>query len=413
MTAWRRTLDRLSGMRFDVRRFFIRVWPLLLSLAILFGAPMLVRLNHHGRVAFDAALYLPDMVLQPDIALGIPLPRPIELFTDAPSRERVVIEYESRDGPREIEADLYTPQGDGPFHAVVFSMGAPPLELDNERLVRIAEDSARSGVVMLVPFSERLDEHEILPEEIDALVAEFEYVQSLAKVDPQKVGFFGASVGGSLALVAAADPRIAGDVDHVVSFGGAYDALEAFGAIATHHITYGGIDEEWTPRRHSATVMREQFIWALDDADDRELLERWFLDREPGTADELATLSPAGRDTYEFLANRDPRAVPALVARLPAKTVDDMEYLSPRTSIDRVAAELFIIHDRADPFIPYTESRKLEDHLRGRDDIVAHFDELRLFEHVEPKLGQRPDVIALDSTRLVFRLYQLLLRWAD
>jgi hypothetical protein len=36
---------------------------------------------------------------------------------------------------------------------------------------------------------------------------------------------------------------------------------------------------------------------------------------------------------------------------------------------------------------------------------------LRLFEHVEPKLTQRPEVIALDSTRLMFRLYQLLLRW--
>ena len=44
---------------------------------------------------------------------------------------------------------------------------------------------------------------------------------------------------------------------------------------------------------------------------------------------------------------------------------------------------------------------------------MAHFDELRLFEHVEPKLEQRPDTIALDSTRMVYRLYQLMLRWAD
>ena len=64
--------------------------------------------------------------------------------------------------------------------AVVFSMGAPPLDLDEPRLVRIAEDSARKGVVMLVPFSERLDEERIEPEEIDALVAEFQYVQSAA-----------------------------------------------------------------------------------------------------------------------------------------------------------------------------------------------------------------------------------------
>jgi acetyl esterase/lipase len=402
------------------RRFLIRAWPLLLSLVILFGAPLLVRLNRHGRVAFDAALYLPDMVLQPDIALAhalgtdsVPFPRPITLFTDKPKREHVVIEYESRDGPREIDADLYTPRGDGPFHGVVFSMGAPPLELDNDRLVRIAEDSARSGVVMLVPFSERLDDHEILPEEIDALVAEFQYVQALPGVDRTKVGFFGASVGGSLALVAAADPRIADDVDTVVSFGGYYDALETFGDIATHHIEYDGVDEEWTPRQHSATVMREQIIRALPDENDRDLLTKWFVDREPGPPEELATLSPVGRESYDFLANRDPSAVERLIDRLPPEEVQELDYLSPRNSIDNVKAELFIVHDRADPFIPYTESRKLRDHLRGRSDIIAHFDELRLFEHVEPKLGQRPDVLALDSTRLVYRLYQLLLRWSE
>jgi acetyl esterase/lipase len=290
-------------------------------------------------------------------------------------------------------------------------MGAPPLELDNKRLVRIAEDAARSGVVMLVPFSERLDDHRIEPEEIDALVAEFKYVQSLPSVDPQRVGFFGASVGGSLALVAAADPRIAGDVDHIVSFGGYYDALDTFGAIATHHIQYKEVDEGWMPRRHAATVMAEQLINALDDPRDRELLTRWFLDREPGTQQELASLTPVGRTSYDFLANDDPDAVRDLIARLPAEAVAKMDYLSPRTSIDNVRAELFIIHDRADPFIPYTESRRLKDHLDGRSTPRAHFDELRLFEHVEPRLNQRPEIIALDSTRLIFRLYQLLLRW--
>ena len=76
-------------------------------------------------------------------------------------------------------------------------------------------------------------------------------MQGQPNVDPERIGFFGASVGGSLALVAAADPRIAEDVDTVVSFGGYYDALETFGAIATHHIEYGEMDEEWKPRRHA------------------------------------------------------------------------------------------------------------------------------------------------------------------
>jgi hypothetical protein len=388
-----------------VRRFLVRAWPLLVSFAVLLGLPYALTLTKTGRVAVEAAIYLPDMVFQ------VPLPfRPVDLISDAPSVERVTIEYQSRNGPRSIEADLYVPASDGPHSGVVFSMGAPPLDLDNKRLVRIAEDSARSGVVMLVPFSERLDDWRIEPEEIDALVAEFEYVQQQPSVDPDRVGFFGASVGGSLALVAAADPRINEEVDHVVSFGGYYDALTAFGAIATHHTKYGEIDEEWTPDDHAEKVMAFQLIYRLTSSRDRALLEERFLDREPGEEEELASLSPIGRTSYEFLSNRDPSAVQELIDQLPASAVEELEYLSPVNSIDRVRAELFILHDRADIFIPYTETRRLRDDLRGRPE--THIDELRLFEHVEPRLNQQPHVIALDSTRLMFRLYQLLLRWS-
>lgn len=385
-------------------RLLIRTWPLLLALLLLVMMPALLSTTKHGRVAVEAAIYLPDMV-------QVPMPfRLVELISDAPARERVTIEYESRNGPRRIEADLYIPAGGGSGRTgVVFSMGAPPLDLDDGRLMRIADASARSGIVMLVPFSERLDEKRIEPEEIDALVAEFQYVQALPQVDPKRVGFFGVSVGASLALVAAADPRIAADVDHIVSFGGGFDALQTFGAIATGYIRYGEIDEAWEPRRHAERVMARNLMIRLSDPRDRELLTQWFLEDKPQDPDDVASLTPDGRATYDFITNDDPDAVDRLIARLPAVTIAEMTYLSPAASIDRVQAELFILHDRADPFIPYAELRRMRDALGDRKG--AHFDELRLFEHVEPRLNQRPDVIALDSTRLVYRLYQLMLRW--
>jgi acetyl esterase/lipase len=374
--------------------------------AVLAGLPFLLWTNRHGRLAVEASLYLPDMIVQP------PHPfRPVELISDAPARERVTIDYVSRNGPRSIEADLYIPAHGSDLPGVVFSMGAPPLDLDEPRLVRIAEDSARKGVVMLVPFSDRLDDLRIDPEEVDALVAEFQYLQGVGQVDPHRVGFFGASVGGSLALVAAGDPRIAEDVDHVVSFGGYFDAIAAFGGIATDQILYGGVDEGWRPQRHAKRVMAHVLIDRVADAEDRDLLTKVFLDREVVSESQLATLRPEGRAFYKFLANRDASAIDDLAAQLPPAAVAELRYLSPAESIDRVQAELFIIHDRADPYIPYTELQRMRDALAGRDAPRAHFDELRLFEHVEPKLNQRPDVIALDSTRLLFRMYQLLLRW--
>lgn len=387
-----------------IRRFLVRTWPLLAALGLLGGMPVLLSFSRSGRVAVEAAIFLPDMVLQ------VPLPfRPVDLISDPPKREHVTIDYESRNGPRSIEADLYVPAQGAHHVGVVFSMGAPPLKLDDARLVRIAEDSARSGVVMLVPFSDRLDDVRIEPEEIDALVAEFQYVQKLPQVDPTRVGFFGASVGGSLALVAAADPRIADEVDHVVSFGGYFDALSAFGAIATHRIEYEDVDEKWTPRPHAEHVVARQLIDRLENAHDRDVLSTIFVDDEPAKPQDVASLSASARTSYNFLANRDPSAIADLIRTLPADAVADFDYLSPKTSIQRVKADLFILHDRADPFVPYTESRRMKDAIGDR--ASAHFDELRLFEHVSPKLDQKPDIIALDSTRLLFRLYQLLLRW--
>ena len=86
-----------------------------------------------------------------------------------------------------------------------------------------------------------------------------------------------------------------------------------------------------------------------------------------------------------------------------------MNYLSPRTSIANVKAELFILADQADPYIPFTQTREMKAAIGNRPNV--HFNELRLFQHVTPKLDQRPDVIGIDSARLMFRLYQLLLTW--
>jgi len=394
----------MTALHVRPRRVLVRAWPLLLALALLTAAPLLLSTNRQGRVAVKASIFLPDMVVQ------VPLPfRPVDLVSDAPKRERVVIEYESRNGPRTIEADLYTPAHGAKHAGVVFSMGAPPLPLDDSRLMRIAEDASRAGVVMLVPFSDRLDELSVEPEEIDALVAEFQYVRALPDVDPARMGFFGASVGGSLALVAAADPRIANEVNHVVSFGGYFDALQTFGAVLTHHIEYQDVDEPWTAQQHATNVVTHQLVNRVGSEADRSLLARWFLDGEPASPQDIATLSPVGLATYDFLANRDPQAVQRLIDRLPQAEIDDMNYLSPRSSIANVRADLIILHDQGDPFVPYTESRRLQDAVGQRPNVT--FDELRLFDHITPKLNTRPEIVALDGTRLLFRLYQLLLRW--
>jgi pimeloyl-ACP methyl ester carboxylesterase len=227
-------------------------------------------------------------------------------------------------------------------------------------------------------------------------------------VDPDRIGFIGVSVGGSLALIAASDPRISADVDFLIAFGAYYDALDTLAAVTTGSIYYEDWRESWDPRRHTERVMAKQLIARLPDHDDRDLLRLAFVEGESIPGADLASLTPTGRDAYDFLANRDPDRVPELTERLPAAFLDDMRALSPSLRLDGLEAEVFILHDRSDRYIPYVESRRLRDRLAGYPNL--HYTELTVFEHVEPDSDRGALALFLDGSRLYFRLYQLLLR---
>ncbi len=389
-----------------------RAWPLAVGLIFLIVAVMSLACSRHGRPAFTSALLMPDMLVNMPV-------RPVTWFTATPVVERTFIDYE---GGR-ILADIYRPPDNGGHAGLIFSMGAPPLYLDDPRLVKLAEDLARAGLVVVVPFSARLDEEMIEPEEVEALVGVFLHLERQPYVDAERVGYFGISVGGSLALLAAADSRIADRVDYVVSFGGYFDALDTFTAVAANRLVYDGQEEAWEPDTHTVEVVALQIIAELSDPGDRETLCRVFvvdrsgrealcdaafIDYRPVTSADISELTSEGRVAYEFMTSGDLARAQELARRLPASALMRLDALSPRGVIDRLQAELFIIHDRGDAFVPYVESRRLRDALAEHE--KTHFTEVSLFEHVEPRLGRGGDILVLDSARLYFRLYQLLLK---
>lgn len=404
--------ERLDGLRsVRVRREALRrAWPLAAALLVIAVIASGLACSDHGRPTLISAFLLPDMLVD------LPV-RPVTWITAEPTVEQTFIDY----GSGRIRADIYRPGGGGRHAAVIFSMGAPPLDLDDNRLEKLAEDVARAGLVMVVPFSERLDRERIEPEEIEALAGIFRYLEEQPYVDAEHIGYIGVSVGGSLALVAAAEPAIAERVDFVVAFGAYYDALDLLQATGTGQLAYDGETEAWEPDPHTVEVMALQLIKGLPDADDRSTLCKAFVDagdrrflcdppvgRDDVTSLELARLSTAGRAAYDLMTGAEPERFDELVGELPAPLLAELEELSPVETLDRVdARKLYIIHDRGDEFIPYVESRRLRDALGDREGV--HYTEVSLFEHVEPRLSRGGDVLVIDSARLYFRLYQLLL----
>lgn len=395
-----RARPRLDALR--------RAWPLAIALLVIAVVWSGLALSKYGRPALTSAVLLPDMMVE------LPV-RPATWFTPTPIVDRRYIDY----GSGRILTDIYRPP-DGEHHAaMIFSMGAPPLGLEDGRLVKLADAVARAGLVMVVPSSPRLHAELIELEEIDALVGIFEYLEKQPYVDPGRIGYMGVSVGGSLALVAAADPRVAERVNYVVAFGAGYNAVDTLLAVGSRTVTYDGQEEDWEPRPHAIEVMALQLIAELAGRDDKRTLCKAFVDpwdrdlcgagagREAVSDFEIARLTPEGRAVYDLMTSGDLVVARELMDKLPAGAVERLERLSPSRTIDQLQSEVFIIHDRGDEFIPYFESRRLRDALAERGDV--HFTEVSLFEHVRPRLS-RGDVLVLDSARIYFRLYQLFLK---
>ncbi len=258
-TARIRAQPRLLALR--------RAWPLAIALLVVAIVWSGLACSKYGRPAYTSALVLPDMMVE------LPI-RPVTWLTATPIVERTFIDY----GSGRILVDIYRPPDDGRHAAMIFSMGAPPLELDDSRLIKLAEAVARGGLVMVVPSSRRLHAELIELEEIDALVGIFEYLEEQPYVDPERIGYMGVSVGGSLALVAAADARVAERVDYVVSFGGYYNALDTLIAVGARSIAYDGQEESWDPRDHAVEVMALQMIVELSEPSDKRVLCKAFVD---------------------------------------------------------------------------------------------------------------------------------------
>jgi dienelactone hydrolase len=351
-----------------------------------------------GRAAVTSAFFLPDMMA------ALPV-RPVTWTTSTPVKESITIHY----GSKEMPADIYRPGGGGQHGAMILSPGAPPLAPDDPRLLRLAGDVARAGFVMLVPFSPDLDDEMIYPSEVDALVSDFQYLEAQPYVKPDKIGYIGVSVGAPLALLAASDSRINDQVSYVVSFGGYYDANDVLKATTTQAISYDGVNETWQPSGHTVAVMYEQIINRLDDAYDRDILKSALIDHDPNASDGLLMLTPEGQAAYALLTNTDPAREEALLQQLPAAPRQALSDLSLDGRLGGLRAETFILHDKTDHYVPYTESRLLRDALQGQ--VKLHFTEVDIFEHVEPTINRDAHTLITDSAKLYFYLFQILTRF--
>ena len=313
-------------------RFLARIVALLLVLAALPAAHDWLR----------ATTFTADVVFR--------LPgRPITWFTGDPSTHT----FDYAEGGRGV---LTLPAGDGEVPGLIVALGADPAEADDERVVRFTEGLARIGFAVLLTQSDELDGAVVLPVEIDRLAAAFDALAAHPRVRSDRVGYVGLSAGGSLTIVAASQPEVAARVGFVVAIGPYYDAASLAASVLSQ--SFRGPDgvEDWDPARISERAVTNTL---------------------------LASLGEEGRAAFEALAEGATiEEAEAFLDGLGPVPRANLEGVSPSSHIDGLRAPLYLLHDRADAFVPWVESEAL-----AADHEPALYHRLDLFDHVEPQPG--------------------------
>ena len=360
-----------------------------------------IAVTPQGRTAVRTAVFIPQVL--PTIPF-----KPQEWFTADPVWREVSYPQAGGEGV----ADLILPADAESNSAVLFFMGVvvnKPRE--DSRVVALAEGLARSGMVVMIPWSDTQLQQRIVLDDIDDLVSAFQYLGSLKEVDPERRGMGGICTGASMATIAAQDERIRDDVKFVNFFAGYYDAIDFTRAIGSRSRFYGDYVAPWDTDKLTYRVFRNHLIDGVGDPAERALLVRVFKEEQPATEAEVASLSTEATAVYKLLDGVPLEEAYKLVDQLSAETKDFFRRVSPSTNIDNLRARVLIMHDRADRLVPSEESRRMADALAGVPG--TYHTEFSLFQkeiqvHIGEAGGLGPIDFAEEALKLYMHMYNIM-----
>jgi dienelactone hydrolase len=368
-----------------------RLWPIGLSLVVILTIGGLALGTRAGRRGLVAGLLTLELVDPADI-------KPLSYLAGEPVREEVRLDA----GDRTVAAVVYHPRDPGRHGALVFAMGVKSWPLDDPRFQRLAGSLARAGIVVAAVDSPGLRFDEIRSRDVEDLVLTFDYLSSRPYVDAARAGFLGVSVGGSLAIVAAADPRIARRVAFIDAVGPYFDAGQELEAVSAAG------EDRWQPDAETARVVRKQVIDTATEGDDRSILDGIFYFGRGADREQAPGLSPQGNAVLDLLDNRDWARFPALYAAAGLATNGEFNSVSPSQVIDRLQAPLHLLHSRADHHIPFAQSAALQAAARGSSGVSL--EAFAAFDHVDPSNSKLSPALAADGVRLYAYLLGLVAR---
>jgi acetyl esterase/lipase len=300
-----------------------------------------------------------------------------------------------------VPTAVFRPGGDGPWRAVVFVNGVTRRGRFHPTVRRLAEGFARAGHLTLVPDPPGLAAGELSPRTVDRLVA----VADAALRTPDargSVAFVGVSAGGSLALLAAAAPRLCERVSVVAAIAPYADLRDVVRLATTGFQLERGMLVRYPVDPFVSLVAGRALAAALPAGRDRRLLLgllRTVPDESRAPlaalrAGLLRGLGPDGRALAALLRNRDPRRFDHLFRSLPRPVVAAAGRLSPILIARRLCTPVELVTAPYDKYFPPAESRAF---VRAASDARLTVSKTIQHADLDASLSGLADLVRLDA----------------
>lgn len=252
------------------------------------------------------------------------------------------------------------------------------------QLVNFSQGLARAGLVVMDITTPTLIKYILSYQDTDAVVQAFKALANWPGVGARRVGIIGFSAGDALAAFAAADPRVRDQVAFILCFGGYFNTTTLLRDFGRRAQVVNGRSQSWQPQYTPIDVLANTIAPLLPFSEGTRLIKALAPGGKPLTPEELAQFSPDTVAIYHLLRGDEPDQADANIAALSPPIHALLDQLSPSRVIGQIRAPIYLLHDRNDEFVPFTQSIAFDAALNQAHH--AHdFALFGIFQHVEVK----------------------------
>jgi dienelactone hydrolase len=311
-----------------------------------------------------------------------------------------------------IFLDIYEPTNAPPpipgKRAALINIAGVGDNRNSPQLVNFSRAFAREGLVVVNVGTPTLFNFVVATQDSEAVVQTFDFLAHYPGVDPARIGIVGFSAGGTLACLAATDPRIRDRLAFVTLFGSYFDVTSLLYDLGRRALVVNGKMQPWQPTYVPTQVLALSMSSTLS-LDENQLFQQTFTQNgRPLDSAELAQLSPPAAAIYHLLIGDEPGRVAQNVAALSPAMKTLLAQLSPSTMIAHIHAPIYVLHSRDDQYVPFTQSVSFAAalaHIHHPYDFV----EFGIFSHVEVQPGAALSQEAADGVQMLRILNKMLL----